>query len=78
MDSASDFGSGGWGFESPLGLYFWKLVSAIDYFFFVGNIDTETENSNKISDKKLQIKWEQNTKPKKGVMRESNSRPLAP
>ena len=31
MDSASDFGSGGWGFESPLGLYFWKLVSAITY-----------------------------------------------
>ena len=24
MDSASDFGSGGWGFESPLGLiFFW-------------------------------------------------------
>ncbi len=30
MDSASDFGSGGWGFESPLGLIFlsnfWQLV----------------------------------------------------
>ena len=27
MDSASDFGSGGWGFESPLGL-FWKKSCA--------------------------------------------------
>lgn len=25
MDSASDFGSGGWGFESPLGLQFFFL-----------------------------------------------------
>ena len=31
MDSASDFGSGGWGFESPLGLFFCVRV----LFFFV-------------------------------------------
>ena len=30
MDSASDFGSGGWGFESPLGLFF--------FAFFVGSL----------------------------------------
>ena len=26
MDSASDFGSGGWGFESPLGLFFCLVI----------------------------------------------------
>ena len=26
MDSASDFGSGGWGFESPLGLFFFAVA----------------------------------------------------
>ena len=27
MDSASDFGSGGWGFESPLGLFLFLFLS---------------------------------------------------
>ena len=39
MDSASDFGSGGWGFESPLGLFFFffrtrKVWSARKIFSF--------------------------------------------
>ena len=33
MDSASDFGSGGWGFESPLGLFF-EII-----FFFTFSLD---------------------------------------
>ena len=32
MDSASDFGSGGWGFESPLGLQGQKILL---FFVFV-------------------------------------------
>jgi hypothetical protein len=32
MDSASDFGSGGWGFESPLGLFFCFLVLLFSVF----------------------------------------------
>ena len=34
MDSASDFGSGGWGFESPLGLLFFG-VAVVFFFCFV-------------------------------------------
>jgi hypothetical protein len=41
MDSASDFGSGGWGFESPLGLTFWHIfifgqVCHCFFIFFFG------------------------------------------
>ena len=36
MDSASDFGSGGWGFESPLGLFF--LFPSFVLLCFLGSL----------------------------------------
>ena len=36
MDSASDFGSGGWGFESPLGLLFFGVVMGSFFCFVFG------------------------------------------
>jgi hypothetical protein len=80
MDSASDFGSGGWGFESPQGLYVFlfsygdnmaewlrRQPAKLMGYARVGSNPT-------VVDSFFSLVWAK----QKGVMRESNTRPLAP